>query len=463
MRRSLYWKICLTFLVVVFTAVLAGSTVFTFASKRLLAPMHRDAAIALARVSAREVERWVAAGRPPAGLTAHLEETFHELPMVTVLYRTPTGQVSGKEETNRPELREILEDAAKTGLPGGVRVDFLGPGRGAAVVLAIGPNGRDGLALVSGRALIEDIAPAVLRAAMASLLAVFIVAAVLGLLVFRAIAGRLGRVRQCLMGVVRGDLSLRVNDTGADEIADLGVSFDRMAERLQQSVQELASIDERRRRFFADVSHELKTPLTALRGHLERLLPAPDAPEAPRGPLHVAYEEVDRLFLLIEDLLELARMDATDFRLKKEETVLQRIATRAIDRFKVALDNRGIRVQTRFSPEPIRREVDARRLEQVVSNLMQNAIHSMPDGGQLELVAEERAGRAVLEIADDGPGIPADERARVFDRFYSGSGGSGGGTGLGLSIVKRLVEAHGGTVRFEDGLGGRGTRAVVEV
>ena len=459
MMRSLYWKIIATFLVVVAAATVVGSTVFSLASHALLAPLRRDATLALARAGAGEVERYFARGGKPEGLDAHLTAAFRDLPTLTILYAGPDGRIAGKEEPNRPELRAALADVVRRGLPDGPRVEFLGAGHGALAILPVGPPERPGYALLAGRAhLMEDVAPAVLTAAVLSLGAVFVVAALLGLIVFRFVTRRLGLVRDALAGVARGDLALRIRDPGSDEIADVGASFDRMADRLEQSVAELGANDERRRRFLADVSHELKSPLTALRGHLERLLPG-----APQGPLHIAYEEVDRLFLLIEDLLEMARMDATDFRLKKDEEVLQRIGTRVAERFRVALDNRGIALTTRFSPEPVRRAVDARRIEQVLANLVQNALHSMPDGGALTLAIDERAGRAVLAVTDTGPGVPAAERERVFERFYSGTGGTGGGTGLGLSIVKRLVDAHGGTVRLEPGDGGTGTRAVVEL
>lgn len=453
--RSLYWKIIATFLFVITTATIAGSTVFSFAAHRMLTPLRREAALSLARVGAGEIERFLARGGSVETLPAHLDTVLHDLPTVSVLYAAPDGRVLGREEPNRPEFRAALAGAVAQGLPDGPRIEFLGAGRGAYVIMKVG----SGHALLAGRAhIVTDVAPIFLTAALLSLGAVFLVAAMLGLFVFRLLVRRLGRVRDALAGVARGDLSLRIRDPGTDEIADVGASFDRMATRLEESVAELARIDERRRRFLADISHELKSPLTALRGHLERLLPG-----APQGPLHIAYEEVDRLFLLIEDLLELAKMDATDFRLKKDEEVLQRLASRAAERFHIALENRRITLTTALSPEPVRRVVDGRRIEQVLANLIQNAIHSMPDGGSLALSVREEGGRAILEVEDTGPGIPEEERGRVFERFYSGEGGTGGGTGLGLSIVKRLVDAHGGQVYLAARREGGGTRAVIEL
>jgi two-component system OmpR family sensor kinase len=468
MLRSLYWKICATFLAVVLLSVAAGSLAFSLVANHLLDALRRDTVLSVARLGVREIERFYASGGTPDRLEAHLAELLADFPHVTVLHATPDGRIHGRLEPGRDVLRRRLEEAAGSGLARtGYRLWPAGPGRGAAVVLPVGPGGRLGWALLAARGGLDEVRPAALGASATSLAVVFLTAAALGLLVFRVVARRLGRVRDALRGVSDGDLSRRVSDATPDEIGDLGRSFDQMAERLEAVVRELSDADRRRRQFLADVSHELKTPLTALRGRLEQLLSSTgtgtgtSAPGAEPRELAVAFEEVDRLGLLIEDLLELARLDSTEFSLRREESVLQRIAARALDRFTLAVANRGVHVVRRLSPEPVRRQVDARRLEQVVSNLLANAIRSVDAGGTVEIAVDQIDGRAVLEVADDGPGISPEEMSRIFDRFYTADGG-GGGTGLGLSIVRRLVEAHGGTIRIER-RGPRGTRAVVEI
>ncbi|MBI4861432.1 MAG: HAMP domain-containing histidine kinase [Candidatus Riflebacteria bacterium] len=387
-----------------------------------------------------------------------------------MLYVEPAGSVYGKLETGRDELREMARRRALAP-PGGLTIDHLGPGRGFVATVPLGSPRGPALLLVAARGPLEELQPVAARAAAVSILIVLAVAATLGLVVFRALTARLGAVSDRLALVAAGDLAARLDNPGDDEIGDLGRSFNLMAERLEQLVRELGDVDAKRRQLLADLSHELKTPITAPAdgrrpADLERLLEeragqAGSARGPDRGGAAIAFEEVNRLALLVDDLLELSRLDSPRFELRVQEEVLQRLATRALERFEVALANRRIRVVTDLSEEPIRKSVDARRLEQALANLILNAVQSMPDGGQIELAVHETAGRATISIADDGAGIPEPERARVFERFFTGREGKGG-TGLGLAIVKRLVESHGGTVRLE-GREPRGTRAVIEL
>jgi len=465
MRRSLYWKICGTFLIVVFASLIAGGATFSFVFRRRgpPPPRHERTTLSLARIGAREIQRFLMEGHRPEELETYLGNLLQDFPVLSILVATGDGRIYGKAADSLGDLRGALLQVVREGLPPGQNslTRFERP-HGIRVIVPLGTPGGKGYVLFAAR---EDRGPhtAEIEAAAYHLLAILIVAASLGLLAFRALTRRLIEVRQCLSGVAGGDLTLRVNNPGPDEIGDLGRSFNAMAERLQKVVQELESVDRRRRQFLADIAHELKTPVTALRAHLERSqgVSIEDAAVETKGAVSIAIEEVTRLSLLIEDLLELARLDSAEFRLKKEEEVLQRVAWRAIMRFSAAVSNRRIQMIPRLSPEPLPCLVDARRIEQVIANLIQNSIHSLDDEGTLEVLVEEREGKAVIEVMDNGPGIPEEELSRVFQRFYSVSSG-GAGTGLGLSIVKRLVEAHGGTVRLEPRSGG-GLRAIVEL
>jgi signal transduction histidine kinase len=298
----------------------------------------------------------------------------------------------------------------------------------------------------------EEMAYTFLQAGGASLAVILIVAVFLGLIVFRAITARLNRLGTCLSRVAEGDLTCRMSDPGHDEIGMLGTCFNRMASRLQEVVSELEGVDERRRQFLADVSHELRTPLTSIRVNLNDLsqiscdFGQPTVPLEEREELALSLEEVEHMSCLVDDLLELARMESPQFHLAREDSVLQCIVSDCIGRLKNSLQNRHIQVVTRFSPDPVRRQVDPRRFGQVVTNLLTNAIRSVDQHGVIEVTVEERDGRALVQIADDGPGIPGDQLPELFERFASRSQG---GTGLGLSIVRRLVEAHEGQIQLK--------------
>ncbi|MBI3891791.1 MAG: HAMP domain-containing histidine kinase [Candidatus Wallbacteria bacterium] len=282
---------------------------------------------------------------------------------------------------------------------------------------------------------------------------ILLVAILLGLLVFRVIVSRLHRLRACLGAVGEGDLSCRMDNPGSDEIGDLGRSFNGMAERLQNVVSKLEQVDESRRQFLADISHELRTPLTSIRANLESVVENRDG-ETGRRVLGVqdcrqevtrSLEEVEHVASLVEDLLELGRMESPRFHLERDDCVLQVLAIDALARLARSIENRRIQIAKHLSPEPVRRTVDARRMRQVLTNLLSNAIRSVDEGGVIEVTVEERDGKAVIEIADNGPGIATEQLPRIFERFEAGSRG---GTGLGLSIVRRLVEAHGGNVEL---------------
>jgi len=356
--------------------------------------------------------------------------------------------------------------ASGPGVRGGVR-RVHEQSSGEFVTLFILDGGAD---LVIGARLIHPFSPSdddeiridLLQSGGSALAVILFVAIVLGLIVFRVLMKRLRLLGQSLTAVADGDLGCRVDEPGSDELGDLGHSFNIMASSLQVVVEKLEFVDERRRQFLADVSHELRTPITSVKANLDALLA--DIREDPSSPgsdvgsqeeaLSLSLEEVDHMSHLVEDLLEMARMDSPRFELDRAEVVLQRVAKGVVDRLRLSAKNRKIRLSTHFSPEPVRREVDSRRIAQVLTNLLVNAIRSTDEDGIVEVHVREIPGEdlgAVIEIHDDGPGIPDDKRREVFDRFESTTRG---GTGLGLSIVRKLTEAHGGRVELEPRPGG---------
>jgi signal transduction histidine kinase len=276
-----------------------------------------------------------------------------------------------------------------------------------------------------------------------ALIGLGVVAAGLALAWFlaRTFAAPVTRLDRAAERVAAGDLDTRVPEDGPAELATLARSFNRMAAALGAS---LAA----QRDFVANASHQLRTPLAGLKLRLEavRAEGGPAAEEADK-----AEREVDRLSALVGDLLELARADAPEETAKAVD--LARVASDAVERWRdrVVASGRELHLDSAEPAAIWASEVD---VTHVVDNLLENAIRYSPSGARIA-VATASVPRPALTVSDDGPGIPDEDRPRVFERFFRGSTGrrAGPGTGLGLSIVAELARRWGGDARLVDGPG----------
>ncbi len=259
------------------------------------------------------------------------------------------------------------------------------------------------------------------------------------------VLGPLKRVTEAAGHVSGFDLSRRVpTSENRDEIRDLAVSINHMLDRLQESF-------ETQRRFTADASHELRTPVTAIGGHVSYLLrrtsPSPDQVDS----LEVIQREGERMAKLVNDLLELARADA-GFTVHAQPMNLVEVADTVV--------KTAIKLSSRTPLAEV--NGDATRLKQVVLNLVQNAINAGATTVTISVSLDRNQVR--LEVIDDGAGIPPEALPHLFDRFYRVDGarsGRGNGSGLGLAIVQWIVQQHGGTVEVESRLGEGSAFAVV--
>lgn len=263
-----------------------------------------------------------------------------------------------------------------------------------------------------------------------------VVAATTWLLTDRALRP-VGAMAREADGISLSDLSRRISVPAThDEISHLGETLNRMLARLQAAA-------ENQRRFVADASHELKSPVTALLTMAE-VVADRSADDRLRGFASDVYAEARRLAVLVDDLLTLARSDEGKFVLDRSRFDLARLVSEQIPPFTpVPVDTRGLR-----NAEVV---ADERRMGQVVRNLLDNATRHARSRVWVETAIDHRGVRLV--VADDGPGVPREQRERVFERFVrldEARSRSQGGTGLGLAVVKAIVEAHGGTVEFVD-------------
>jgi signal transduction histidine kinase len=234
---------------------------------------------------------------------------------------------------------------------------------------------------------------------------------------------------------------------GDDEIGHLASRFGQMAERLQEA-------EELERNFLMTVSHELRTPLTAIRGHVDALREGVAQDEASRREsLEVIAAEARRLERLVGDVLDLAKLDTRRFTLHSEEVDMARLLERAYTAFSEEARRRGIDYQSEINAHPVI-VADGDRVLQIISNLLSNAFRWTPDGGHVALELDQANGLISVAVQDTGPGIPEDERDRIFRPFWSRDGG---GTGLGLAIARELAAAHGGHIDLESEPG-RGSR-----
>ena len=267
---------------------------------------------------------------------------------------------------------------------------------------------------------------------------VFVVASLSALYLTRTAVNPVAEITRTAEAIYRqGDLSRRINvGSGKDDLSALGRTFNRMLDHIEDSVAA-------QRRFVGDASHELKTPLTVIRGNAELLDRDPAGPAAAAGAI---TREADRMRRIVDDLLAVAELDAPG-ELKLEPLNLRDLVVRVLaDLGPVAAD----RSLTIVGAKVAWVAADADKLERALRNLVQNAITATSDDGVIQIRIVEHDGAAALSVSDNGAGIAAEHLPHVFDRFYRvdpARSRAGGGTGLGLTIVRSVAETHGGSVQ----------------
>jgi len=242
-----------------------------------------------------------------------------------------------------------------------------------------------------------------------------------------------------------------------DELERLSNSLNEMIRRLEENFQHT-------QRFLTDASHELRTPLTMVRGELETIIERPGSDPEVRELAGSALEEVERLKRIVEGLFALTRLDAGEALEPWSVFDLGELASTTADQMCLLAEDKGIAIHCNEAGKALVRG-DRARLKQVMVNLLDNAIKYTPADGRINVLVAARDGKAVLEVSDNGSGIPAAAIGRVFERFFrvdKARSREQGGAGLGLSIVKSICVAHGGAVAVQSEEG-RGTRFVVEL
>jgi signal transduction histidine kinase len=256
--------------------------------------------------------------------------------------------------------------------------------------------------------------------------------------------------------MARGDYSRRVTATSRDEVGELARAFNSMAAELEQ-------VERMRRDLVANASHELRTPIGALRAKLENLVDGVESTD--RFVLEDLLLQVERLGDLVAQLLDLSKLESGAVLLERSSVSAGDLLGRVAEEWRGRAAERDVSLAVEVDPSRPVITADEQRLGQVLDNLVANAIRHSPDGGEVVLRALARDGVARLEVEDEGPGIPPEETDRVFERFYRSDrarSADDGGSGLGLAIARWIVDLHGGSIEV-DPKPAPGCRIVVEL
>ena len=265
-------------------------------------------------------------------------------------------------------------------------------------------------------------------------------------LILRQVMRPLGRLTDAARAMAEGDFAVRVpQEKSTREVEELSAAFNSMADELSQ-------VEDSRREFVANVSHELRSPITAISGYIEGMRDGVIPLEEQDKYLAIVSDESKRLSHLIGELLALSRLERDDAALDCTDFDICDLLERVFLRRTGDLEKHGMDIDCDFDPEPCFVHADMARIDQVLVNLIDNAIKFTPDGGLITLRVRAESGLCTVTVQDNGVGVLPEDRPRIFERFFTADRAhtSGKGTGLGLSICQRILEMHGQKIRLLD-------------
>ncbi len=477
--RSLYWRIALGFVGVLAILLVAQALVFVWVSGRAADVWPGRTPAEYAQLIATDVATALVE-QPGLDLEAYINTRFPGNYRAFVVVTRDRRVVYGRGVPSPPMIGRaaLVRLGLESGDPGeprgsrggrGGRVGGPPPGFDAgranafvfaSIVIAGSPAGIVAVAQTPPPmwAAISSLGPAL---GLQAFVVLCVGALLVSLLVFRPARRRLSKLQSAVQAFGDGRTEVRAPEEGGDEVAGLARAFNEMAGRLDERTQALIESDRVRRQLLADVSHELGTPLSAIRGYVETLS-MPDV--GLDDPTRVRYlgivsQETERLERIVGDLLDLARLEGGGQTMERRMVPVGALFQRVEDRHGPTLRDGRVRLVTHVDPADLSVSGDESRLEQAVQNLAANAIRHTPPDGHITLRARVVDDQVEISIEDSGPGVPEEHLGRVFDRFYKADASRTGtttpsGSGLGLSIVRAIVTRHGGTVEVENVHGG---------
>jgi signal transduction histidine kinase len=441
MFKSLRVRLLLTLVIVVTVAV---GTVAIFASRATTTEFRRSVSIILdfpsfsIETKINAINKYLALNKGDRSIWDGLQ---------TLLERM--------SKTSRDQARIVMAD-----LDGNVIVDSTGGLSGSVIdtdrskpFAAFLIEGKPVLAYIVPRqdmgvnAIEARFTSSVNRSLLFAILAAGVVALLLTLLLSQSILGPVGALTSAARAMEKGDLDHRVVVKDKGELGELANAFNAMADGLGR-------LEQLRRNMVTDVAHELRTPLTNVRGYLEAMRDGVIQPTPEM--INSLYEEAMLLNRLVDDLQELALAEAGQLNLVRRPVRVEEIIERVVYLVEAQSAEKGVQVEVDLPPNLPEIDVDAERIGQVLRNLLNNALTNTPAGGRIRVTAAMVDSQVEVCVRDNGAGISADHLPFVFERFYRADKSrqrTTGGAGLGLSIVKQLVEAHGGHVGIESQVG----------
>ncbi|MFN2278618.1 MAG: sensor histidine kinase [Candidatus Promineifilaceae bacterium] len=293
-----------------------------------------------------------------------------------------------------------------------------------------------------------------------------IIASSFGLFVSATVTDGLQQLAITAQQLAEGDLSARVDISGKDEVAQVGLAFNEMADQLETVDMQRTELENLRRDLIAWTSHDLRTPLTSIRVRVEALNDGVlDDPETEQRYYRSILSDVMALNLLFDDMFELAQLDRVDAKLEKSLDSLEELIEECLERFQTISAERGVQLSANVGEDVDPLPLNSAKISRVLDNLISNSLRYTPEGGRIVITADRDGDRVIVSVEDSGPGFNEEDIPRLFEQFYRGEQArtrATGGAGLGLSIAHGVVEAHGGRIWAENVPGG-GARVSFEL
>jgi signal transduction histidine kinase len=474
--QSLYWRIAIGFVLFLaaMLAVQAGALVYLIAGMEVSpGPPPPE----LTRLIARDLSEALTAN-PKLEIEQFFRQEYEgRVPLAAIMRdgrvvtssgpRPPDSFIRDIRDRLKADPESFVRGRGVRGRAGGPRQ--LRPGgalptrpaqpalRRAGPAVAVIVDGVPvGVVVALPRSALSQLGPTL---AMVGAVLVIVGTAAAALLIFGPVRPRLRSLEVAARRVGAGDLTARAREDGGDEVAALARAFNQMTHDLQQRAAQLEAADRTRRLLLADVSHELMTPLTGMRGYLETLSlhAASLDPETRERYLAVIRDETQRVEHIVGDLLDLSRLEGGGESFDAQDVPLEDLFGRVVARHGRTAEQKGVELMTNIAAGAEILTGDPMRLEQALQNLAANALRHTPKGGRVALHAALADGAIFVTVSDTGSGIAPEHLPHVFDRFYKvdpSRTGEAAGSGLGLSIVKAIVERHKGTVTATSRPGG---------
>lgn len=273
----------------------------------------------------------------------------------------------------------------------------------------------------------------------------------LGLLAFWFITSNLRKIIQTVRHFEEGDLSVRIPVKSSDDLAGLSSTFNRMADTLVKNIDQLKEVDHLRKELIANISHDLRTPLSVIHGYVETLSIKRDSLSADEREkyLGIIMKSTERLKKLVADLFQLSQLEARQVEPKMERFAIAELINDLTTKYELMAREKGIELNANIQNQNLMVEADLALMERALNNLIDNAIKHTPEEGAVELDVSSEAGQVRVSISNTGDGISEEDLDHIFDRYFTKSKTDGEGTGLGLAIVKNIMEIHNSMIQVQ--------------